>query len=88
MIPKIRKAPTQQAAMEAAFVKGTLPEEDRRAPDVDPVSTADVAVMDDAGAGSVFEKHEKGWKIKLVRDGVTLLLDGPSIAEAFASRAQ
>lgn len=88
-VPEVeRRAPDQDAAVEAAFVEGILPEEDRREPVVVPEPVVSVApeapvpepagtgvrsIEDRVEVGGQIERTASGWKVHLMYGGVRRL---------------
>lgn len=90
-----QRAEDQDAAIEAAFAAGTLPEDDRRTPEEkeeDERTARAVAVLgiiESAGRGSTFRREKDVWRVHLVDDaGTAIDVSGPTIAEAVASHGQ
>jgi len=75
----------QPSAMEAALLAGTLPEEDRRAPDV-PEPCEVCTELERAGVGSTIERQLHGWKMKFVNGGTVVLTEGATITGALHQR--
>ena len=83
---EVTQVADQDAAMEAAFEAGTLPEEDRRAPDVIPIvePCATCTAMEAAAVGTTLERQLHGWKLKMQDGGTVRLTEGETITLALA----
>ncbi len=84
-----QRADDQDTAIEEAFIAGTLPEVDRREPDVQGGESTPVeepcpvcAMLDAAGVGTTLERQLHGWKVKLMDGGTVILSEGATISLA------